>query len=130
MGIKKDRSRFTIKFNENDPTHETVIRLLEKQAPRNKANFIANAILHYIHCPEISDTPIYNVKYIDAKTVEEIVLRILEQKNRIQKINTETESKQLNNEIKLKKINKQSLPDVDTKIIGLIKNTMMEFRNN
>lgn len=103
MGIKKDRSRFTIKFNENDPTHETVIRLLEKQAPRNKANFIANAILHYIHCPEISDTPIDNVKYIDAKTVEEIVLRILEQKNRIQKINTETESKQLNNEIKLKK---------------------------
>ena len=130
MGIKKDRSRFTIKFNENDPAHETVIRLLEKQAPRNKANFIANAILHYIHCPEISDPSIDNVKYIDTKTVEEIVLRILEQKNGIQQINTETESKQLNSEIKLKKITKQSLPDVDTKIIGLIKNTMMEFRNN
>lgn len=130
MGIKKDRSRFTIKFNENDPAHETVIRLLEKQAPRNKANFIANAILHYIHYSEISVLPIDNVKYIDTKTVEEIVLRILEQKNGIQQINTETESKQLNSEIKLKKVTKQSLPDVDTKIIGLIKNTMMEFRNN
>ena len=130
MGIKKDRSRFTIKFNENDPAHETVIRLLEKQAPRNKPNFIANAILHYIRYSEISVLPIDNVKYIDTKTVEEIVLRILEQKNGIQQINTETEFKQLNSEIKLKKVTKQSLPDVDTKIIGLIKNTMMEFRNN
>ena len=130
MGIKKDRSRFTIKFNENGPAHETVIRLLEKQAPRNKANFIANAILHYIRYSEISVLPIDNVKYIDTKTVEEIVLRILEQKNGIQQINTETEFKQLNSEIKLKKVTKQSLPDVDTKIIGLIKNTMMEFRNN
>lgn len=130
MGIKKDRSRFTIKFNENDPAHETVIRLLEKQAPRNKANFIANAILHYIRYSEISVLPIDNVKYIDTKTVEEIVLRILKQKNGIQQINTETEFKQLNSEIKLKKVTKQSLPDVDTKIIGLIKNTMMEFRNN
>ena len=95
MGIKKDRSRFTIKFNENDPAHETVIRLLEKQAPRNKANFIANAILHYIRYSEISVLPIDNVKYIDTKTVEEIVLRILEQKNGIQQINTETEFKQV-----------------------------------
>lgn len=130
MSIKKDRSRFTIKFNENAPAHETVIRLLEKQAPRSKANFIANAILHYIHCPEISDIPINNVEYIDTKTVEDIVLRTLEQKNRMQQINTEKNFKQPNNEIKSEKISKQSLPVVDTKIVGLIKNTMIEFRNN
>lgn len=130
MGIKKDRSRFTIKFNENDPAHETVIGLLEKQAPHSKANFIANAILHYIHCPEIFNIPINNVEYIDTKIIEDIVLRILEQRNKIQQINTEKEFKQTNNEIKSEKISKQSLTDVDTKIVGLIKNTMIGFRNN
>ena len=43
MGGKKDRERFSIKFNENDPAHDAVIRLLEKQGPRSKAQFLVNA---------------------------------------------------------------------------------------
>ncbi len=30
MGDKKNRGRFTIKFNENDPAHEKVIGILEQ----------------------------------------------------------------------------------------------------
>ena len=55
MKEKKDRERFSIKFNENDPAHEAVIRLLEKQGPHSKAQFIVNAVLHYVNCKEAPD---------------------------------------------------------------------------
>lgn len=37
MGEKKERGRFTLRFNEGDPIHETAIGLLELQSPRTKA---------------------------------------------------------------------------------------------
>ena len=55
MKEKKDRERFSIKFNENDSTHDAVIRLLQKQGPHSKAQFIVNAVLHYVNCTETSD---------------------------------------------------------------------------
>lgn len=58
MAAKKDRERFTIKFNENDPAHRKVIEILESQGAHSKAPFIVNAILHYIHCPETPDIPV------------------------------------------------------------------------
>lgn len=78
MGKKKDRERFSIKFNENDPSHETVIGILEQQGPRQKAQFIANAVLHYIHCPETPDITIPQT--VDRAAIEEIVAEILERK--------------------------------------------------
>lgn len=55
MAEKKERGRFSIKFNENDSSHAAVIEILEKQGPHSKAQFIANAILHYVHCTETRD---------------------------------------------------------------------------
>lgn len=78
MGKKKDRERFSIKFNENDPSHETVIGILEQQGPRQKAQFIANAVLHYIHCPETPDITIPQT--VDRAAIEEIVVEILGRK--------------------------------------------------
>lgn len=75
MGGKKDRERFCIKFNENDPAHDAVIRLLEKQGPRSKAQFLVNAVLHYINCPETPDIAIPQT--IDRAAIEEIVAEIL-----------------------------------------------------
>lgn len=75
MAEKKDRSRFSIKFNENDPAHETVICLLEKQGPHSKASFIVNAVLHYIHCPETPDIP--QVPIVEKGVIESMVLEIL-----------------------------------------------------
>lgn len=78
MGKKKDRERFSIKFNENDPSHETVIGILEQQGPRQKAQFIANAVLHYVHCPETPDITIPQT--VDRAAIEEIVAEILGRK--------------------------------------------------
>lgn len=77
MEKKKEPGRFSIKFNCNDPAHKTVIDLLNKQNPRGKAQFIANAVLHYIHCTETPD--ILQPVHPDSKSIETIVLDILNQ---------------------------------------------------
>ena len=79
MAEKKERGRFSIKFNENDPSHAAVIELLEKQGPHSKAQFIANAILHYVHCTEMPD--IHPVQAVDKVAIEEIVMEILRRQN-------------------------------------------------
>ena len=55
MAQKKDRSRFSIKFRENDPAHERTICILESQGQRNIAPFLVNAVLHYVQCSETPD---------------------------------------------------------------------------
>lgn len=75
MKEKKDRERFSIKFNENDPAHDAVIRLLEKQGSHSKAQFIVNAILHYVNC---SETPVISAaQTADRAFIEKIVMEIL-----------------------------------------------------
>ena len=78
MAAKKDRGRFSIKFNEKDPTHNIVIKILEEQGPHSKAPFIANAILHYIHCSQTPD--IASGQAADKAYIKEIVLEILSHK--------------------------------------------------
>ena len=75
MKEKKDRERFSIKFNGNDPAHDAVIRLLERQGPHSKAPFIVNAVMHYINCPETSDAAVPRIA--DRAAIEEIVAEIL-----------------------------------------------------
>ena len=73
---KKDRGRFSIKFNENDPAHQTVIDILERQGSRKKAQFIVNAVLHYVNCtktPDISVSPVP----VDKEYLETIIRDIL-----------------------------------------------------
>ena len=75
MGVKKNRERFSIKFNENDPAHDEVIRLLEKQGAHGKAQFIANAVLHYVHCTQNYDAALSHV--VERETVEKIIRELL-----------------------------------------------------
>ncbi len=75
MDGKKNRERFSIKFNENDPAHATVIRLLEKQGAHSKAQFIVNAILHYVNCPEAPDISLPQIA--DRTSIEKIVMDVL-----------------------------------------------------
>ena len=56
MADKKNPGRFTIQFNPGDPKQLSVSELLEQQG-RHKAQFITNAVLHYIHCPETPEIP-------------------------------------------------------------------------
>lgn len=77
MREKKDRERFSIKFNENDPAHDEVIRLLEKQGAHSKAQFIVNAVLHYVNCKEVSGCS--RIQTPDQESIEKVVMKILNQ---------------------------------------------------
>lgn len=74
MAGKKEPGKFTIKFNEMDPAHRQVIDMLEPMG-RTKAQFLANAVLHYIHCNQTPDIP--QAPPTDHAMLETIVRRIL-----------------------------------------------------
>ena len=56
MAEKKEQNKFTIQFNAADPSHRQVADLLNQQG-RRKAQFLVNAVQHYLHCPETPDIP-------------------------------------------------------------------------
>lgn len=74
MADKKERCRFTIQFNSADPSHEQVVDLLNGQG-RRKAQFLVNAVLHYIHCSETPDIP--QPAPLDTAVIETVVRKIL-----------------------------------------------------
>ena len=45
--MKKDETRFTIRFNAADPRHQRTMRVLER-AGRRKASLIADAVCEYL----------------------------------------------------------------------------------
>ena len=78
MADKKDPGKFTVRFNIHDPQHQTVVALLNQQG-RNKAQFLASAVLHYINCKE---TPSLQVPPVDPETLEKIIVSILEKRDK------------------------------------------------
>lgn len=78
MADKKDPGKFTVRFNIHDPQHQTVVALLNQQG-RNKAQFLASAVLHYINCKE---TPNLQVLPVDPETLEKIIVSILEKRDK------------------------------------------------
>jgi hypothetical protein len=52
--MKKDITRFTIRFCPADPRHQRAMEVLN-QAGRRKASLIADAICYYLRCAENSD---------------------------------------------------------------------------
>ncbi len=79
MAEKKNPCRFTIGFNPGDPTHRQVVELLNQQGHR-KAQFLVNAVLHYVHCPETPDIPETDAgaPVMGEKDMEMLIVRILE----------------------------------------------------
>lgn len=73
MSDKKKPGRFTIQFNDRDPQHRLVIDLLNQQG-RNKAQFLTNAVLHYINCSEVPEP---RPSIPDGELLEKMVLEIL-----------------------------------------------------
>lgn len=74
MTDKKDPGKFTVRFNICDPRHRTVIDLLNQQG-RNKAQFLANAVLHYINCTEVPEIRMPAVP--DKEALEKLILGVL-----------------------------------------------------
>jgi hypothetical protein len=46
---KKNRFRFTLQFNENDPHHQRAVSFLNRQN-KSISQFIVAAVLHYVDC--------------------------------------------------------------------------------
>lgn len=146
MAEKKDRSRFSIKFNEQDPMHDKVIRLLEQQPSHGKAQFIVNAILHYMNCSETSDVTLLpmigSTTEVDRTTIEEIVKEILMQQGIFQNEESEqtkeplkqekdiTTELSLNSDELINTIEHQRMEKpMNEAMRAMIANTMSAFRN-
>ena len=78
MADKKDPGKFTVRFNIHDPQQQTVVALINQKG-RNKAQFLASAVLHYINCKE---TPNLQVPPVDPETLEKIIVSILEKRDK------------------------------------------------
>ena len=76
---KKDPNKFTILFNGADPLHQQVVDMLNQQG-RRKAQFVVNAVQHYLHCSETPDIP--QSAPADTVAIETIVRRIMEEQSK------------------------------------------------
>ncbi len=73
---KKDLYKFTIQFSKGDPLHQQTADILNRQG-RRKAQFLVNAVMHYLHCSETPDIP--QPVPIDVDAIETIIRRIMEE---------------------------------------------------
>lgn len=78
MAEKKDLYKFTIQFNPGDPSHRQTADLLNQQG-RRKAQFLVNAVLHYIYCKETPDIP--QAAPMDTELIEAVVRRIMKEQS-------------------------------------------------
>ena len=77
MVLKKERGRFSLRFNGNDPVQRTAIELLEQQPPHSKSQYIANALVYY-NTHYANDPKPLKVPVIDRTAIEAIVLEIMQ----------------------------------------------------
>lgn len=130
MAEKKERERFSIKFNGKDKNHRLVIELLEEQPPRSKAQFIVNAILHYINCSETPNMSL--VQSVNKEEIKAIVLDILNQQKTVivdKSISQEPIKSHDMEKTTTVKI-KHSDSTMDDATLSLIADTLSAFRGN
>ena len=71
MKLKKDRGRFTVRFDMENPDHVCAVEYLERQRDRGKAQYLADAIL----CYEKAETKSF--PQTDRAWIEQINNRLL-----------------------------------------------------
>ena len=76
MAPKKERGRFSLRFNIGDPVQRTAVELLELQPPHSKAQYIANALIYY-NAHFFDDPQPLKASVIDRAAIEEIVREIM-----------------------------------------------------
>jgi len=70
MNDKKVKTKFTIQFNQFDPSHLLVAEILNHQPLRGKARYIVNAVKFYESLNEVTPS-------IDENCIESLVDKIL-----------------------------------------------------
>ena len=82
-GQRKERGRFSLRFNIGDPIHLATVELLEKQPDHGKAQYIANAVVFYdTHFADDPQPVRAAAPPIDRTAIEAIVREILRQEAR------------------------------------------------
>jgi len=75
MGGKKADTRFTLKFNKDNPLHAQAVEVLNQQGFHGKSQYIANAIKHYETWIKIRDNQL--LTKFDENAIESVVSRFL-----------------------------------------------------
>ena len=80
MAAKKERGRFSLRFNIGDPVQRAAVELLELQPPHSKSQYIANAIIYYNANFADDPQPLKAMApVIDRAAIEAIVHEIMRQ---------------------------------------------------
>ena len=75
MADKKSDRRFTLQFNKKDPAHRQVADILNQLEWRGKAQYVVNAVLHYINRGDSSEA---QRPALDERQIEAVVSRMLQ----------------------------------------------------
>lgn len=130
MAEKKERGRFSIRFNAVDPIHRAAVELLELQPPHCKAQYIANAVVYYNEHFSSDPQPIRGTA-IDKASIEAVVLEILRREKELTANPPEPPHEPV--EKKASKVQAQTshpkdTDEVDEVTLGLIADTLASFR--
>ena len=138
MAVKKERGRFSLRFNISDPIHLATVELLEKQPDHGKAQYIANAVVFYdTHFADDPQPLRAAAPAIDRAAIEAIVREILLQETRHSEKpaaacpDAETTTAPVPQERTPEPEYVSELgeePEADDAILGLISSTMEAFR--
>lgn len=74
MANKMQPGRFTLRFNMNDPQQQAAVDILNRMG-RQKAQFIAQALIHYTECKGSPQAAAQGV--LDEHTLEQAILSVL-----------------------------------------------------
>ena len=105
MKLKKDRGRFTVRFDMENPDHVRAVEYLERQRDRGKAQYLADAIL----CYEKAATKSFQQP--DRALIEQIVQEYLEKQTMGRTRNSQKEE-----------------PSISSPPIDLIASALADFR--
>lgn len=75
MKLKKDRGRFTVRFDMENPDHVRAVEYLERQRNRGKAQYLTDAIL----CCEKAEKNSF--PRVDRTLIEQVVQEYLEKQS-------------------------------------------------
>lgn len=123
---KKDPYKFTIQFNGGDPSHQQIAEMLNQQG-RRKAQFLVNAVMHYIHCSETPNIP--ELVLSDTDMIEKVVRRILEEQGERNNMPKNNIRKEARRPIKSEEIDLDDAEEIlGDEELSAIARTMANFR--
>ena len=105
--------------------HQQVVDMLNQQG-RRKAQFVVNAIQHYLHCSETPNIP--QPAPVDTVAIETIVRRIMEEQSSSQ-MPAEAKHEPVKRTVKSEQIDFGDAADLlGEEGVAAIRNTMASFR--